>query len=222
MPAGADGQCLTEVNAARGAAGFGELKQAVEEEKEARLPDESASAEQGEYENWAWKPVCDALAKKFESGTYAYMPVEDAANVNCTAVVDTWKAAYSNFSGLPPPHLGNEKLYKNHDNVSFVAMYNPSADATADCRVVTCTKKTTAGGEKGGEGFLPRAEDAGETIGSALICMTVPDVLPAEGSTAPFSEDQWGQIVTAFEGSASAVSPCVISLAAAIFGLLML
>ncbi|CDJ33919.1 SAG family member [Eimeria mitis] len=155
---------------------------------------------------------------QFQSGTYAYHPVENPDNVDCKAVVDKWKGAYSNFDGLPPANKEEEDLYDNQENVSFVALYNPTEKATADCRVVTCTK-TTQGAEAGGGGG--RAEQNTETKASALICMTVPDVL-AEGGDAPFTEDQWGQIVTALEGSASAVAPGVVGLALAILGLSLL
>ncbi|CDJ27366.1 SAG family member [Eimeria mitis] len=55
--------------------------------------------------------------------------------------------------------------------------------------------------------------------GSALICMTTPDVLPAGNGTAPFTEEQWGRIVNAIENSASALLPGLLSLAAVALGL---
>ncbi|CDJ32533.1 SAG family member [Eimeria mitis] len=154
---------------------------------------------------------------KFQSGTYAYLPIDDPNSVDCKAVVDKWKEAYSNFDGLPPANKEGDNLYDNQENVSFVALYNPTEKATADCRVVTCTKTTPATSS-----FKAARSDGSTTeTGSALICMTVPDVLE-EGGKAPFSEEQWEQIVTALEGSASAVAPGVVGFALAIVGLTML
>ncbi|CDJ33926.1 SAG family member [Eimeria mitis] len=211
---GTDGKCLAEVNAARLAAGLSALVQAEAKNTNNRLPNKTLTQE-GPNDSWAWMPVCKAL---IPSGTYAYHPVDSPDTVDCNAVVDKWKGAYTNFDGLPPSKKEGEKLYQNQDNVSFVALYNPSKDATADCRVVTCTKTTPAA-----ERFKATRTTGGETEeGSALICMTVPDVLPEEGENAPFTEEQWGQIVTAIEGSASATAPGVVGLALALLGLSML
>ncbi|CDJ28552.1 SAG family member [Eimeria mitis] len=187
----------------------------------------------GDQPKWAWKPVCEALiptteksrstrnsedAADFQSGTYAYLPIDDPNSVDCKAVVDKWKDAYSNFDGLPPAKKGEDNLYDNQENVSFVALYNPTDKATADCRVVTCTKKTSAAqASRGTDG----AGQSTETEASALICMTAPDVL-ADEQKAPFTDEQWEQIVTALEGSASAVAPGVVGFALAIVGLSML
>ncbi|CDJ32536.1 SAG family member [Eimeria mitis] len=207
-----DGQCLAEVNAARAAAGFSEFAQAVDPTN--RLPKEGSPPEEGEPE-WAWKPVCEAL---IPSGTYAYLPIDNADAVDCNAVVDKWKGAYSNFDELPPPNKDQEELYKKQENVSFVALYNPTKNASADCRVVTCTKTTPAAASAQGTGTQGQSS---EEKASALICMTVPDVL-TDGEKAPFTEEQWGQIVAALEGSASAVAPGVVGLALAFLGLSML
>ncbi|CDJ27733.1 SAG family member [Eimeria mitis] len=161
----------------------------------------------------------DTTSKTFASGTYAFQRVDDAEAPDCTAVVDEWKKSYSNFDGLPPSRKANEELYENQDNVSFVAMYNPSEDATADCRVVTCTKTTAPASppaaKQGNDGS--NAEGT-ETKGSAIICLTAPDVLPKSSESAPFTEDQWRQIAAALEGSASVVLPSAISLAVAVLG----
>ncbi|CDJ33924.1 SAG family member [Eimeria mitis] len=232
---GDDGTCLSEINNARKKAGLNDFVIPQAETKDKRLPDKGEE-DSATYAEWVWKPVCDVLipqeaagksteaeaGKKFMSGTYAFQVV-DAASLSCTAVVEKWKNAYSNFNGLPPPNKDAEELYTSRDNISFVAMYNPSADATADCRVVTCTRKiatvsagllTEMGEEEEGED--PLTEETKE--GSALICMTTPDVLPANSDNPPFTEEQWGQIVTAFEGSASAVLPSLLGLAAALLG----
>ncbi|CDJ31543.1 SAG family member [Eimeria mitis] len=232
---GKDGTCLSEINDARKKAGFNDFVIPQAETKEKRLP-EQGEPDSDNYAEWVWKPVCDVLipqeatgkssdtdaGKKFVSGTYAFQVV-DAASPSCTAVVEKWKNAYSNFNGLPPPNTDSQELYTSRENISFVAMYNPSDDATADCRVVTCTRKITTtpqgvlsdvGEEE--EEETPKNEETKE--GSALICMTTPDVLPDNSENPPFTEEQWGQIVTAFEGSASAVLPTFLGLVAALLG----
>ncbi|CDJ33181.1 SAG family member [Eimeria mitis] len=193
---GDEGKCLEEVNAARVAAGFSELTKATK--ATSRLP-KGGDFPQDEQTNWAWKPVCEALIPtktksrsatdtedkaEFQSGTYAYLAIDDADSVDCKAVVDKWKDAYSNFDGLPPANKEGEQLYDTQENVSFVALYNPTKDATADCRVVTCTKKTSAAGAAAASA-RGNAEQNTETA-SALICMTAPDVL-ADGAKAPFT-----------------------------------
>ncbi|CDJ31544.1 SAG family member [Eimeria mitis] len=257
---GEDGACLSEINAARKKTGFNDFVVPQADAKEKRLPEQGVK-DSGEYDAWVWRPVCDVLipkeaagkssdveaGKKFMSGTYAFQIV-DAANLSCNDVVEKWKNAYSNFNG--------------RDNISFVAMYNPSEDATADCRVVTCTRTVTTAPsglpseaeqqeEEGEEEEGAKTEEtkAGSALicmttppseaqqqeeeeeeeegakteetkaGSALICMTTPDVLPDNSENPPFTEEQWGQIVTALEGSASAVLPSLLGLATALLGI---
>ncbi|CDJ32534.1 LOW QUALITY PROTEIN: SAG family member [Eimeria mitis] len=152
-----EGKCLDEVNAARVAAGLSQLTKAVDPTH--RLPKKDKPDEGEPDTEWAWQPVCEALIPtktksrssadtedkaEFQSGTYAYLPIDDPNSVDCKAVVDKWKEAYSNFDGLPPANKEEEDLYDTQENVSFVALYNPSKEATADCRVVTCTQ-TPAG-----------------------------------------------------------------------------
>ncbi|CDJ33603.1 SAG family member [Eimeria mitis] len=197
---GENGACLSDINDARKKAGFNDFVIPQTDAKEKRLPEEGEQ-DSSEYDEWVWKPVCDVLipqeaarksseadpGKKFMSGTYAFQVV-DAANLSCTAVVEKWKNAYSNFNGLPPPNKDTEELYASQDNISFVAVHNPSADATADCRVVTCTRKIS---NSPTSLLLEQEEEDNKTEetkeGSALICMTTPDVLPANSDNPPFT-----------------------------------
>ncbi|CDJ27367.1 LOW QUALITY PROTEIN: SAG family member [Eimeria mitis] len=202
---GKDGTCLSEINSARKKAGFNDFVIPQEDAKQKRLPEQGEEVPDSDA-TWVWKPVCDVLipqevtgksteeeaGKKFVSGTYAFQVVVDAVSPSCTDVVEKWKNAYKNFNGLPPSNK-NSELYTSQDNISFVAMYNPSDDATADCRVVTCTRKITTTPTRL---LLDSAEEeeedetkAEETKqGSALICMTTPDVLPANSEHPPFTE----------------------------------
>ncbi|CDJ31545.1 SAG family member [Eimeria mitis] len=225
---GDDGTCLTEINGARKKAGFNDFV-IPQEGKDKRLPEEG-ERDSGNYAEWVWKPVCAALIKEeagegksdtasetFGSGTYAYHVVDDTSAPNCAGVVDQWKKAYSNFSAMPPSRKDDNTVYSNQDNVSLVAMYNPSDDATADCRIVTCTKttktSTAAPGKQGGQEVEAETKE-----GSALICMTTPDVLSEKSESAPFTEEQWGRIVNAIENSASALLPGFLGLAAVALG----
>ncbi|CDJ33755.1 SAG family member [Eimeria mitis] len=225
---GDDGTCLSEINNARKKAGFNDFV-IPQQGTDKRLPEEGEPGSSG-YAAWVWKPVCDALIKEeagegksdtvsktFGSGTYAYHVVDDASAPNCAAVVDQWKKAYSNFSAMPPSRKDDDTVYSNQDNVSLVAMYNPSDDATADCRIVTCTKttktSTTAQEKQGGQEVETETKE-----GSALICMTTPDVLPEKSESSPFTEEQWGRIVNAIENSAPALLPGFLGLAAVAIG----
>ncbi|CDJ45668.1 SAG family member [Eimeria brunetti] len=205
-----EGSCLTDINKARQAVGFADLVQATAGADGKRLPDKVGETPEDDFNSSAWKPVCKAL---LPNGTYAFKSLK-SDSPECSAIVEEWKGFYKNFNGMPPPKSKDTQLYKDQNNVSFVAMYNPSSGATADCRVVTCTKTTQASSRglarAGPGGTEPKVE-----TGYALICMTVPDVLPENNSTAPFTEDQWSQIVTAFEGSAPTVVPSLLGLAAA-------
>ncbi|CDJ45664.1 SAG family member [Eimeria brunetti] len=222
--------CLPDINAARVNAGFKEFTVAQNSDSGEIWPAAGDKSSVEDYKTWVWKPVCDFLLgetteaghsrgvsqEAFVSGTYAFKVV-DGGEPNCTDVVNGWKDAYTNFNGIPPAKEGNEDVYKVHENVSFVAMYNPSANAAASCRVVTCTKTVSvagAGGKAGREG----SEAENTKTGSALLCLTTPDILFTKTDSAPFTEDQWAQIVTAFEGSASAALPTLLGLVAAVLG----
>ncbi|CDJ57952.1 SAG family member [Eimeria maxima] len=217
------GECLTDINTARDAVGFISFVQVGVDEEGKSLPDAVASTAETNFKTSAWKPVCDSLLgksstdapgasastpAKFPSGTYAFKALE-SNSPTCSDIVGEWKAAYKNFKGLPPPNK-DTKLYDDRNNVSFVAVYNPSPDATADCRVVTCIKETT------NTELQPQTKNT--EAGYALICMTTPDVLP-QNSTAPFTDEQWAKITKALGGSASAAVPGLLGFATALFGL---
>ncbi|CDJ62353.1 SAG family member [Eimeria necatrix] len=205
--------CLSEVNAAREAAGLANFKEAPQENK---LTDPQTELEE------EWKKVCTHLipteetggatksssTNPFKDGTYAFKPLDDA-EPNCKETVDYWKAAFKNFTGLPPSKTEGTDLYKKQDNVSFVALYNPSSNATADCRVVTCTQTTTSGSlpataTSGGEGGTTKN-------GYALICKTMPTAF-ANDTSAPFTQEQWDRIKSSLTGSASIAAPSLAAL----------
>ncbi|CDJ45662.1 SAG family member [Eimeria brunetti] len=201
-----EGTCVSEMNTARVNAGFKEF---------------TAAQNSGGTEEKQETGKAKSAPEDFVSGTYAFKVVEDG-KANCTEVVDGWKAAYTNFNGMPPAKSEKEELYTVPENVSFVSMYNPSTNAAASCRVVTCTKTVSVAGE-GGRANVEAGtrETEGTTTGSALMCLTTPDILFTSADTAPFNEDQWAQIVTAFEGSASTAFPTLLGLLAAVLGVVL-
>ncbi|CDJ40605.1 SAG family member, partial [Eimeria tenella] len=198
-------KCLSEVSAVREAAGLGNFKQASDVDK-------ISDPKQGNLDDGSqWKNICEYLIpdtqpvaasnpeNPFKEGTYAFMSLT-AAEPNCKDTVDHWKAAFKNFTGLPPSESQAGNLYNNQDNVSFVALYNPSSDATADCRVVTCTKTTTENEE------TQSVSEQSPEYGYALICKTMPSAFP-DGNSAPFTQDQWDKISSSLTGSASTATP---------------
>ncbi|CDJ36212.1 SAG family member [Eimeria mitis] len=216
--------CLDEINNAREAAGLAHFKEATKEEHQ--LPNAEAQ-EVGSPQTSAWKPVCDALiaeeaeepeevpeANGFKSGTYAFMALE-SGTPDCAAAVKHWKDAASNFTTIPPAKNNELKLYDKQQNVSFIALYNPSNDAAADCRVVTCTLPATSD-----QSTFNIRNAAQDKKGYALLCMTTPEAL--KDDEAPFTEEQWNKIKTSLTGSASAVAPSLLAVTIAALGLVTL
>nr|AET50695.1 hypothetical protein [Eimeria tenella] len=124
-------------------------------------------------------------ANPFEKGTYAFKSLI-TEQPNYKETVDYWKTAYKSFTGLPPSKKEAGTLHDDQDNASFVALYNPSSNATADCRVVTCTQTTTTTATPGA--LMATAEGSSETTkkGYALLCKTMPAGLASDAS-APFT-----------------------------------
>ncbi|XP_026192538.1 uncharacterized protein LOC34624255 [Cyclospora cayetanensis] len=157
MFAGDHVTCLNKLNEARMAAGL-ENFTAATDSSAASLPDSSQDF---------WKPVCSALLKKStldkkdleaKSGTYAFTPISDSHTKDCcrcNEAIRTWKAAFTNFTGLPPSKDDGVDLYKDINNVSLVAMYNAQTPPVADCRIVKCTEK--------------------DTNALGVVCLTTPD-----------------------------------------------
>ncbi|CDJ62576.1 SAG family member [Eimeria necatrix] len=214
-------KCLSELNSAREAAGLPNFTEATEDKK---LTDPKEDLDQ----DTEWKKVCTHLipteqtdpvaaasaANPFQDGTYAFKSLT-AAEPNCKETVDHWKAAFKNFTGLPPSKTQGADLYKNQDNVSFVALYNPSSDATADCQVVTCTKTTTEGT------VLQNDSEQSPEYGYALICKTMPSAFKDDNAV-PFTQDQWDKIASSLTGSASTAIPGICAFFIAVFSLIAL
>ncbi|KAL8439078.1 hypothetical protein Efla_006677 [Eimeria flavescens] len=76
-----------------------------------------------------------------EDATYA-VHVQTGQTANCSAAVDHWKEALVNFGRLPPAYNADSEPYNDLQNVSFVALFNPKANAKVDCAYVTCPRRT--------------------------------------------------------------------------------
>ncbi|CDI79672.1 SAG family member [Eimeria acervulina] len=215
---GSEGECLDEIDSAREAAGLAKFVQPTQEEATKRLPLETTSN--------AWDPLCKDLLnatgskiatkeviQDFEDGVYAF-EVLASANVDCSATVDQWKSAYKNFTGLPPANDSNATVYQNKLNVSFVALYNPSPGATADCRLVTCTEVPAAQEHDG-------APSDSNRQAFIFVCMTTPDVL-ANNQKAPFTQEQWNKISAAITGAAAVAFPSIIVVAMTVLSIAIL
>ncbi|CDJ62573.1 SAG family member [Eimeria necatrix] len=219
---GTSPQCLEEVNDAREAAGLAKFTAA--ESAEQKLPDPGEEA----LPDGEWKNLCTYLiptqvetladqspTNPFNGGTYAFKKLTDEQH-SCKETVDYWKAAFKNFTGLPPSKKDAGDLYNSQDNVSFIALYNPSASATADCRVVTCSQTTGVASLSASES--PDAGSATAKSSSALLCKTVPTAFANE-TTAPFTQEQWDKIASSLTGSTSIASPSLVIFGIVAFGI---
>ncbi|CDI86325.1 SAG family member [Eimeria praecox] len=215
---GSEGQCLTEIDAAREKAGLAKFIQPTAEEATKRLPLATTTD--------AWSPLCKdllnptgskaapaAAIEDFEDGTYAF-EILKSGDVDCEGTVSYWQSAFKNFDGLPPVNSDSAAVYKDKLNVSFVALYNPSTGATADCRLATCTEKPAT---------VKASESDASTNRQAFIfiCMTTPDVLQKD-QKAPFSQAEWDKISAAVKGSAAVALPSFIVVAMTVLSIAIL
>ncbi|KAL8450478.1 hypothetical protein Emed_002566 [Eimeria media] len=148
-------------------------------------------------------------------GTYAFHRVPDAMTDSitdenipyslCSAAVNWWKSRFSLFDWKPPVKAD----FKTTDAFSFLTLFNPSTASggpEGECKVAICTR---AGTERS-LGALKKAKAA------ALVCLTSPNPL---NDTPIFSDEQWGQLMRYFRGSASATVPSVFAFAAVLAGI---
>ena len=119
----------------------------------------------------------------FGPGTYAYyyfggfeeqLDVKAKTTLNCSAAVNSWKKAKSEFGNSPPPFLAEEDKEDPYTNAkfSYVALYNPNTPPVADCKILTCDFKK---------------KDVEDTVYKtySLICKTSPNAF-ADPNARPF------------------------------------
>ncbi|CDJ29194.1 SAG family member [Eimeria mitis] len=238
--------CSVQMNAARDLVRFAELT--AGENKGEKLPiDEtplSRAATVAEYV----ESVCTALKGNAASapksatldGTYAYA-VQEGATADCEAAVEHWKAAFSNFNGLPPQYTEDTEPYDNPQNISFISLFNPSENPKVDCAYFTCPAKKTVkqnqevvedeeeegeeeagGGSSNGNG--PEQGSGSESTTDkevkALVCVTTPKALNKDA--APYTQAQWDQITAGLNKSAAPALPMFLGFVATAVGILLL
>ncbi|KAL8270812.1 hypothetical protein Esti_005286 [Eimeria stiedai] len=150
--------CRNAMNAARAQAGLADFGQPAAEDQlpikkigdydanqAGPMPSRQASAN-GQAEDPFLESVCKAVMsgngappqqEEQSTGTYMYVP-QGTPKEMCEEAVDFWSGAVTKFSTLPPAYSPDEDLYKDFRNVSFVGLYNPSANPTVDCAIITC------------------------------------------------------------------------------------
>ncbi|CDJ40597.1 SAG family member [Eimeria tenella] len=217
-------QCLNEINTVQEAARLSHFTQATEK-TQLTAPDSNDLVGNSE-----WRKICEHLMatqeanyqvvteveNPFKDGTYAFKSLTDA-QPSCNETLDYWKAAFKNFTILSLSKSQANGLYDKQDNGSFVALYNPSSTATAECRIVTCTKTTSSTVNQ-------RIESEAEVTteyGYALICKTMPAALADENS-APFTQQQWDGIISSLTGSASVAVPELVGIFIVALGMVTL
>ncbi|KAL8439079.1 hypothetical protein Efla_006678 [Eimeria flavescens] len=169
-------------------------------------------------------PVKTANAPSMENGTYG-VHVQTGQTADCSAAVDHWKEALVSFGTLPPIYKKDVKPYDGLQNMSFVALFNPKADAKVDCAESPSGPAAGAGQdsgtEEGGENASPD-DSAGVVYEEArvLVCASQPGAL-TEGSK-PFTEEEFMRITDSLLSSAFVAAPTLLALSAASLGLLVL
>ncbi|KAL8449685.1 hypothetical protein Emed_002940 [Eimeria media] len=140
-------KCLDELNHYRLAAGFSAFieSQILPPKAENTVPSEKEN--KAELDQKFLDYACGSLqsassASITEEATFA-VHSQSGTDADCSAAVEYWKGAIVNFDSLPPEYQQNAAPYTNPQNVSFVALFNPQANAAVDCAYVTCQKTTT-------------------------------------------------------------------------------
>ncbi|CDJ51397.1 SAG family member [Eimeria brunetti] len=238
--------CSKAMNAARDLVGISGLT------VEQRIPIKSDSSTSLDVDETYVESVCGALKAEQDGlpaarlakvdGTYAYA-VQDGANADCEAAVEHWKAAISNFSGLPPTYSEGEDPYKDSQNISFIALFNPKESPKVDCAYFTCPaeeapqvpdapeEEEEEGEIDGGAGPPPNPELGGgarqgrnaastEKEVKALLCVTTPNALTT--GSPPYTQSQWDQITTGLNKNAVTEVPKFLGFIAAAIGVLLL
>ncbi|CDJ32936.1 SAG family member [Eimeria mitis] len=236
--------CSVQMNAARDLVRFAELT-AGENEGEKLPIDETSRALARTVAEYV-ESVCTALKGNAASapksatldGTYAYA-VQEGATADCEAAVEHWKAAFSNFNGLPPQYTEGTD---NRQNISFISLFNPSENPKVDCAYFTCPAKKagkqqqevveddqeegeeeeTGGGNSNGNG--PGQGSGSETTTDkevkALVCVTTPKALNKDA--APYTQAQWDQITAGLNKSAAPALPTFLGFVATAVCILLL
>lgn len=90
--------------------------------------------------------------------------------MDCSAAVEFWTQAYTNFEGLPEAYAKDKVPYNSAQNVSFIALFNPKENPEVDCAYFTCPAAPSSN-----VGAGVRATSDREVRG--LLCVTTPNAL---------------------------------------------
>lgn len=128
------------------------------------------------------------------------------SELDCAAAVNYWKSVFSNISsgGLPPPFSIRERFYQSPDNLSFLALFNPSGNPTIDCASITCPLKDYEAAE------AQQAKQETKTSppfinGYGISCFTSPD--PYTEDKPPYTQQQWEKITQALKSTGEGSAP---------------
>ncbi|KAL8449689.1 hypothetical protein Emed_002944 [Eimeria media] len=158
--------CLDELNHYRVAAGFSSFTESDILTSQAKDEAPSAKEATAKLDSKFLEYACNSLQSKSAAlstvqATFA-VHSQSGTNADCSAAVEYWKGAIADFDSLPPEYQESTTPYNSSKNVSFVALFNPKANAAVDCAYVTCQKTTTQeptpetnGGGSGGPGGGP-------------------------------------------------------------------
>ncbi|KAL8449684.1 hypothetical protein Emed_002939 [Eimeria media] len=189
-------KCLDELNHYRLAADFSAFTESKILAPKPKSGAPSGEETEADLDQDFLKYACDSLqsASSALSTDQAAFAVhsQSGANADCSAAVEYWKGAIVNFDSLPPEYQENTTPYTNPQNVSFVALFNPQANAAVDCAYVTCQKTTTPPSSKPNGGT-----DSGSTStggeGTATSPTTAAPSTTTTTTTSPTTVDTAGR-----------------------------
>ncbi|KAL8449686.1 hypothetical protein Emed_002941 [Eimeria media] len=147
-------KCLDALNHYRLAAGFSAFTESdtLSKQKTEGSPvsrEDSNEALDPSFLNYACESLQSESAAPFTDKATFAVHSQSGADADCSAAVEYWKGAIANFDSLPPEYQQDTTPYNSSKNVSFVALFNPKANAAVDCAYVTCQKKTQSGPSTG-------------------------------------------------------------------------
>lgn len=118
-------------------------------------------------------------------GTVAYA-AQSGEQPDCSAAVESWKAAYEKFETMPPAYTRDHKApYNDIDSISFVALFTPKENPTASCAFYTCAATRPKPSSKSPPSENQQNSQDEEAPLRVLLCLTAPRAL--EHGKEPYS-----------------------------------
>ncbi|KAL8452787.1 hypothetical protein Emag_002160 [Eimeria magna] len=119
---------------------------------------EAKAAQESQFLDYACNSLRSENSAPFTKEATFAVHSQTGSDADCLTAAEYWEGAIANFNSLPPEYQKNASPYTNSRNVSFVALFNPKANAAVDCAYVTCQKtanQTGSGASGGGVGGAP-------------------------------------------------------------------